>query len=315
MTGFRSAPLVLAGCLGLAAQKVEAPVLAYIWDAAAAELRPVWGSVGSATVGDPIETGLAVSAAAVSPRQDYILVLAGDGRAAVLFDPKTRAARPLAGVRAGASRIALSPDGSAAALCFDGLGSIQIIAGLPSTPGEPVEMHLAELAAPLRHLAVSDDGGLVLLVDASGEATAVSTAPGRAHTRIGVAKPINGIAFFPQSHDAVIAGEADVDAVRAAGGLVRLGGGLPGPSSLAVSRDGSAVVLAQADGKVRLFYPAGAATADLDCQCAPGEVAALNGRALFRLSNLSGDSALPLLDAESAKPKLSIVPPTLNSSK
>jgi hypothetical protein len=299
--------ILLAAAAGLFAQKIQAPLLAYVWDPSTAQLRPLWGSAGAAIPGEPIDAGESVFSAAVSPRQDYVFLLTGDSHEAALFDPKTAVSRKLPAVRPGASQIALSPDGSAAALYFDGAGLVQVIAGLPGAPAAPVDVFLPDLRLPLTRLAVTDDGSLLLIADASGEATAISTGPSRAHSRVVLSGPVTGAAFFPHSQDAIVSSETEV--LRLSGptrGI--LGPGLPGPVSIAVSSDGGVAVLAAKSGKVRVFHPreAEAPAVDLDCACAPGEITRMNGRAAFRLS---GDASPALsLDAGNTRPQLSIIP-------
>src|SRR5262245_37150436 len=108
--------VLLCAAIGSAqVMPVSAPVLGYAFDPAAG-LRPILGIPGAAQLGDPMLLEAALADAVVSPRQDYAVAWAGDGRVATLIDVRLAKARELAGARIGADRIVVSASGEAVAL-------------------------------------------------------------------------------------------------------------------------------------------------------------------------------------------------------
>ena len=289
MTGFISAAGILLALTGIAAAQVaEAPLLGYVFDAAAQGVRPIWGVPGAATIGDPVELGVEVTEAVVSPRQNYVLVLTGTDRATGLYSPKTGQVQALAGVPAGASRIVVSPEGDSAGFYFSDRRELHVVTGLPDAPSPPsVFAGLDEVGA------ISDDGAFAVRASDALAMTFLS----RSHA--GVVVTASGAVR-----------ESDLSAAASTRRPVS-SGDLSDVTGVTVSADGQTMVVThRKSGKVTVIGLSGAepAEATLDCHCANARPVRINGTAAWRLSEYNGEP-LALLDLGTGSPRVVLVPP------
>jgi hypothetical protein len=155
----------LAGAVLQAQQsRVEGPVSGYVFDSSAQGLRPILGVPGASLFGKPVDFGFAISSAYAAPRQDAALVVAADGSLHVFaLDRGTAAEQTIQNLVSSPQRVLFSPSGTSAAI-FAG-GSIEVVTGLPNSPGVSGGVDLPAGTVP-DSLAVSDDGS-VLLVSAN----------------------------------------------------------------------------------------------------------------------------------------------------
>jgi hypothetical protein len=300
--------------------RIAGPVLGYVWDSAAGALRAIQGVPGSSLLGAPMDAGVPVARAAVSPRHDYVLAVTAEGEAAVLRIGGGRLARRLIeGVAVGAVRIALSPEGRAAALFYDGFetGRVQVVTGLPDQPALAGTLVMSEPPGALEALAVSD-GGLVLAALAGAEGSTISLMTVEGEIRvIASAGQVSALAFAPGRADALAADRKSnqllwIVAAAAAAAVRTLAGpddGIAGPAAVAVSADGRHAVVANADsGTVAEFELEGAARVVVPCRCSPATLERLNGNAIFRLNEPSA-GPMRLFDGDFAEPRVLFVPP------
>src|SRR5579863_10048618 len=93
------------------------PVLGYLPDGG--PIRTMYGFPAAGAVGAALNTGRALTVSVVSPSQNFALGVAADTGELLLVIPggggSGAAVSPVSGAAAHASRIVLSPDGSAAA--------------------------------------------------------------------------------------------------------------------------------------------------------------------------------------------------------
>jgi hypothetical protein len=308
---------IMALSVSLSGQAVDAPVLGYVFDAAVHGVRTMWGVPGAATIGDPLQLGVDVFRAAVSPRQNYILMLTGPDREAALFLPKIGMVQNLAGVPPGSSRIVMSPEGDSAAFYFPANHHLQVITGLPDVPAIR-ETDLPDGYGADALIAIGDDGTIAVATSATPEADVISTHAGR--SRITLPGPASAVTFLSRSHAAVFTTaigavmESDVS-----GASTRRSIGaedFSGVTAVTASADGQHVLLTKAESSdltVVSLSESGTSTATLDCRCALTGAIRINGTAAWQLSDYTGEP-LALLDLSSGAPRVVLVPPAVEGS-
>src|ERR1035437_104076 len=131
---------------------VTEPALGLVFDAGAQTVRTLMGIPAASQLGGTLD-GTPLSAVAIASGQAYALALENGTGAALLVSQSGR--QPLAGARAGAQMVAVSPLGTAAALYYGDTGKASILTGLPDAPQVLREITLD--GAPSA-MAVSDDG-------------------------------------------------------------------------------------------------------------------------------------------------------------
>ncbi len=306
---------LLLGMIGaLAAQpgRISGPILGYFFDEHLAVLRPILGLPGAATMGPALDVGLKIEQAAISQPGDYALAVTGPDHQVALLRNLGGAPAAVLLTEAGLApeRILVSPSGSAAALFYSGGKLVELLTGLPDTP---VVAGWIEVSSTFAPLAISDDGTAVLaaaeegllLLGADGSARLVSSVRG-----------IAAAAFLNQRLDAVIAESASntvywVRDVSGAGEIIPLAAekdGISNPVAVSVSSDNQRVFVANAgSGTIAFLDLSGGALALVSCGCAPTGLDRLQGRAVFRLTEPSGQP-VGVFDGDAPQARVVFVP-------
>jgi hypothetical protein len=291
---------------------VGGPVVGYVLEPAAQAVRPILGVPGAALMGSRMALGFEPAAAALSPRQDYVLAVdAADG--CVNLVELGRGApmrRVIEGARPGAVRIVLSPAGGAAALLYSGAPGVQLLKGLPADPTVAGTADLSGLPGELGAVAVSDDGAL--LAAAGGSLFAV--APGGDPVPIPFTGQASSIVFAAGTRDALVAGREDnqIALLRDVTGraeyrlLAGANDGIDSPVGLAISGR-RALVASAGNGAITIIGMDGGAAASVACGCEVTGLERLNGASLFRVSEM-GAGPLWMLDDGAGDPRLLFVP-------
>jgi len=294
---------------------ITGPLLGYYFEPGEAALRPIQGIPGAAILGPPLELGVRLTRAAVSPQHDYVL-------ARVEGEPELALVRPEAsppslvripGALENPDRMVFSPEGTAALLYRDADGAVQVLAGLPGEPS--VVGHLTIVADPgaAPALAVSDDAGAILAGPIRGEVT-LFTSDGGSRGVLPAATPAS-IAFLRQRHDAVIADRAErtVYLLRDPAGrreltvLAREADGVQDPVAVETSWEGRRALVANAEGSVLVVDLTGEASLLIPCPCQTTGLMRLTGNAVFRLDEPRA-GPLTVLDADSSEPRVVFIP-------
>jgi hypothetical protein len=315
----RTAVLWSAGA-SLFGQHVNGPVLGYVWDSGSHQVRPLLGTPGAPRAGEPVQTAEPL-AAAVSGKANFALVLIGESRAPALLRLEAAGTlHALPAVHSGAERVALSPGGTAAAFYFPGEKLIQIVAGLPDNPSQPVDVSLLPLRNPMAGFTVSDDGKILLCLEADGgveaPAAVVLSAAGDL-SRVVLSGGSPAAAFREGSHDALVATGGQLILLRDAGNGVPapLGTSAIAVTAVAFSPDGGSAILADArSGRIAIqaLNPQADAPALLECHCRPSGLFRLQGEAAWRLSEPSL-AGVRILDLAGGRARLLTVPPPVES--
>jgi hypothetical protein len=219
-------------------------------------------------------------------------------------DGSTTAVSSVSGAAPGASRIVLSPDGSAAALWFSSTGHIQVIYGLPGSAAVR-DIDASFLGADPAALAVSDDGQGVAGAWTQG---LYAFGPASQVTVLPVDAPVTALSFFHRRADLALATAtqgitiADIggSAVPAAVWSNPVDQAPPGAAAgsllgIGVSFDNNNVVTAWDSGGLITINLATGTSASTNCGCAPAGIFGLGG-SVFRLTGLNS-GALKVFDS------------------
>jgi hypothetical protein len=309
----------IAGVLWLsaaitAAQQVSGPLMGYLLDSRDSSVHSILGVPGAAILSEALESGPA-AARAVSPTGAYVLTSNGSGRLPALWLPSAEL-RPLPGVKPAADRVALSPEGGAAAFYYASDNRIVVVSGLPDQPSAPAETDLLPLGFAVENFAVSDDGKLLMCAGRTSGmgVTAVITAAGSEVNRVVFPRPITALAFAAQGHDALLAAGAEAVLIRhvdkPGSRLPLIAEGIEAVSALALSRDEHKAFLASArSGKIAVLkLDGGEPPVFLVCNCTPMGFFRMNEPGVYRLTDYAG-STVRLLDVTGA-PRILALPPS-----
>jgi hypothetical protein len=302
---------LVASCLCGQSGKLAAPSAGLVFDRSAHTLRRIQGIPGAAVVGAPVEFGMVVSAAYVSPRLDSAVVLGEDGTAHFFQLTADAPLERRVDSLGTPQRVVFSPSGTAAALYSP--GSVRVIKGLPDAPVVTGNISLRNGQRIRRQvpysLAVSDDGAH-LLYAAGGPVELIGVAGNSRQVMPGSMGALT--AFAPGSHDAAIvhAGKLFLFQDIAGAATERNFDGISAPSAVAFSPDSQRVFVASTAGRtITAFRVATGERSDLTCDCAPESLIPMGS--FFRLTELSGEP-LWLLDAVSDRGLVFVPAPAAN---
>jgi len=292
---------------------VSAPLSGLVFDRAAG-IRPISGIPGSSALGKPLDAGMPLWRAAVSPYHDYVLAQSGEYMPPLVlrWNANGPSSYPVPGAMGRVSRIVFSPGGGAAGLYDERSGRIQIVTGLPDRPGIAQEINAASLSQPVTALAVAD-GAIQILVGisdgASGSVLAFGPDGGVTYS-VPVGQPA-ALTHFSKSADAVVADGLNNTVWLIHGGqLARLAGpddGVSGPSAVELSASQQRVIIANSGSNAVLIVDLGGKASSLvPCNCQVRGLQRLSGDAVFRLTD-SADQPMWLLDGDSDTPRVVFV--------
>src|ERR1017187_373459 len=307
--GWRIVLCALAVAGSAAAQSGSAaiaqPVLGLMFDAGAQTVRTLMGIPAAAQVGGTLD-GTPLSAVAIASGPGYALALENGTGAALLVSQSGR--QPLAGVRAGAQLVAVSPLGTAGALYYGDSGKASILTGLPDAPQTLREVTLDGTPSLM---AVSDDGAtLAAAISLSAnESTVFSYSASGAGQALLSDRLFVSLEFVPGSTSLVMATQAAVYLYQNRQGLQLLTDQRDGVANVvgaAASGDGTRVFIGMQSGRVAVHDLATSTETLLTCSGQPAGLWRLRGKAVFRL-NEPGGGPLWVVDGDGVAPRLLFV--------
>lgn len=308
-----AAAVLLAAGSGQA-QTADAPRMGFVEDRTAHRLHAMLGIPGAAHVGPAVELGEAVVPAAISPRGNYALIVAGDEQKPGIWTPQAKA-RPIEFAPAHPDNVVLSPEGAAAAFYYRNQNLLLIVSGLPDNAASAASIRLNPLEPAVRDMAVSDDAKLVITARAGSEPSVVVFNAAGEVNRIWLSGPASAIAFGSHSHDVVVAGASEAILIREADRPtkeIRLPAENLGViSAVALAPGGRRVFLAAPETAKAVIFRIEAANITskaLTCDCAPNTLARIGGGSGYRLTPYTGGVSW-MLDISSQIPRILSVPP------
>jgi hypothetical protein len=199
---------------------------------------------------------------------------------------------------------------------------VQVIGGLPDAARVIYEFDASNLTSPATHMAVSDDGTIVLVQFASDvDMGFLGFDSSGASWRILLDRP-SAATFFANSHDAILADNAtstvfiisDVARTAVQVPLISTLGKLDAVSAVMVSTDNRQVFAADASSGNVLIVDVQTRTAvSVPCQCRLTGLSRLKGNSMVRLNEPS-EETMGALDASSANPRIWVTPPATSST-
>jgi DNA-binding beta-propeller fold protein YncE len=295
------------------------PLLGFFFDPANG-LQPIQGLSGALTVGAPADLQGDISNVVISPQQDYALA-AGSGTSELLRvslggrGPISTA--PLGIQISGADLVALSPTGSVAALYDRTRSRVQVIAGLPDSPTLAREFDLSTLPGVLTCLAVADGADYLLAGFGGGEQEGVAALGPDGTVRVLPLRRATSASFLSGSGDVLISDgpASEVYLVKDPTGLADTtllaaeSQGISNPLAVAASKDGQRAFIASSGSRNIAVIELASGTVSLTpCACVPGQLAKLNGNAVFRVTEPAA-GPIWLFDGDAGEPRMVFVPP------
>jgi hypothetical protein len=274
--------------------QIDGPRLGLVPDGA--HIRPMNGIPGAAALGDGLHIGRGLTAIAISPRQDYALAVADDGK--VLLIAAGNRVWHIREVADAPDRTAISPRASHAALWYAATSHFQVVSGLP---GASVvhEIDATFLGSP-KTFAVSDDGWIAGVWDAG----VYAFGPDGSGTQLQVDEGVAALSFFAGGSDLGMATPSRIFSLRDIAGnsqtatIYDTSNQPTSPVGLGISADNQAIAAADAAGVVYGMDLEKGALAILNCDCTPEGVFPLSGSAFRLTSPASG--LVKLFDVRSA---------------
>lgn len=317
------AAVALAACPLAAQSTLTGPSLGLVYDPAAQAIRPILGIPGASTAGKRIDTGFAITAAAIAPSHNYSLAVSTDGTLNLVTFTPDGASAQVVNAAATPDRMILSPSGTAAILYYKSAMAVQTVTGLPNSAQVLPQLDISTLPQAPDTLAISDDGAVVLagvIENAQGEAPSgeVFLIPpdGAAPRSIAVVQHASAITFVGQSHDVAIADDAanSITVVSdAAGEAVSQptfsDPGLPAPDSVQISADRKTILAGSSKNGVLAIVDATGTNPPvfIPCQCAPVELRPFKPASIYQVTE-PGNGLLWILDSDPANPRVLFVP-------
>jgi hypothetical protein len=289
---------------------LSGPVVGYVFDRNAGNLRPVKGILGSATVGAPVETGFAISQA-LTLDASHVIVSRDAELLALSLDAGQISPLAIPGLPANPTRAAASVQATAAAFYYADANEVRIVTGLPQ---EPRYTGLLQVDRPLTRMAVNNDGTLLVYAtdEPDGNVLYSWTASSGSARFVTSATSVSGIAIT-RNGDAVVT-DRDANEVfaiwDAAGGAIRrpladVSQGVASPIGVVSSEN--RILVANTGSTATVLDATGRFLKTLHCDCTISGVYPLRN-SVFRLTD-GVDQTLYLLDASSAEERILFVPP------
>jgi WD40 repeat protein len=322
MTKSRLIASVIAGalllvCPVLAGQaSLSGPVLGFVFSAPEEALRPLRGVLGSATVGDPVELGVPITDALTVDVRHLVASSEASPELLVLnLETSPASVAPISGARARPSLAAASARGTSAAFYYADSQAVVIVTGFPHNPMMSRSVDLSP-SGPLTHMAVSDEGDLLVYSIAEGGRAGVYswTASSTSSRFVSGADSVGGIAITPNG--AAIVTDRDANTVFAVwdvrGGpfqqyLAASGDGVSQPADVAVSASNTIYVANVGAGNIMVLDSSGHILGARACDCELAGLFPLRD-SVFRLTKRL-DQTVYLLDAGPTEDRILFVPP------
>lgn len=328
---------------GISGYGLNGPSLGIIFDPHTAALRPILGIPGAATLGRPLISGFTVSRAFVAPGGDFALVVARDNARLVVLPAAGGAARWLTSAsHERPDLVEFSPRGGSAAIYYRASGRLMVFSGLRDDTPRLVAVDTSSITGAPSQVAVSEDGGSLLLAVPEGGAAALyylpvaratnqrdahgRALPGDAATgvtsdsvfarRLGSFQSVSGLKFAGNSADGLVAdGKAgsayliqDVPGVAHISALGTQQDGLAEPAAIEAMDARRILVADSAGGKLTILYRDATPAVSIQCECTPAGLYRLPGNSVYRLTNPSNEP-MWLLDAGGSEARIVAVPP------
>ncbi len=269
---------VIPASAGQSNATLSGPVLGYVFHASEGKLRPLRGVAGNATVGDPEPFDFAITQAlTLDARHVVVSTDANPELLAINMESRPASVAVIKNAPSGPTRTAGSLHGNAAAFYYAGFQSIVVVTGLPENPVVSQSVDLSALnPLALTHVAVSDDGGLLVysVAEMDRESLYVWT-PSAASSRFvfsvsavgDIAIAGNGAAFVTDRVGNEVFAISDARNSAVAQYLLGERDGVSKPTGVAISKDNTIYIANAGSATLMTLDFGGHLLRTLQCDC------------------------------------------------
>lgn len=314
----RSALLVCILALGVPrmhgqSATLSGPSLGFIWSDGDGTLRPLQGILGNATIGDPLDLGVAFSQVHPLDGQHFLGSVADNPALLYLSLESGPSLGSIPDVPANPSFVAGSRHGTAAALYYAAQRSILVIGDLKSGGRVVGNLDLSFHEDAPSHLAVSDDGALLLYVIPGPDLDEIYAWTAAGPRLLTTTASVSAVTLAPNGDAIVADSEANevfaiVDTGNSAARrfLADAEKGVSAPAGLAVADNGRIYIGNTATDTVLVLDPSGVVEVNQPCGCELSGLYPLRP-GVYRLSAGSGET-IYLLEAAQSRDRVVFVP-------
>jgi len=188
---------------GNATQGMQTPVLGFV--STGVELRPLLGIPGASALGEPFPLPAGVTSVHFEPNQNYALLSPAAGGFIGLMTFQGKGEGEVISICGAISQpdiVAFSPSGAIAALYSKNEERLQVITGLPNSPGVGRVFSANDLPDEPRFLAVADDG--VTLLEGTVQNAVYLLPQGGSPRFLHSLGDLQGMAFVPRTSDVAV---------------------------------------------------------------------------------------------------------------
>jgi hypothetical protein len=306
----------------MSSARVGAPILGFLFDPMVQGLRSIVGVPGAATLTEPVDLGLALAYAVVSPRQDFALAVTAEDKRIVavgLGRPESQVLF-IEGVPPDADKIVFGPNGKSAALYYRDDQRVLVLKGLPSAPSTVAAFDISTFEGSLTALALSPAGAAVLAGFSDGETGMLFLlTPGRDPRLLSILRYPGAIRFFSGGGNAVVGDRVSnsiymVMDVLGSADVVFLASEkdeIATPVDIEVFADDSQILVANEGAGVTSIRLSDRAVQSYPIEGGPDWLQRMNGKSVFLVTDSSRGSTL-IFDGDSPEPRIVTVLPSVS---
>ena len=300
------------------AQQIGGPLLGILYEPSSHKFRELVGVPGASFQGDLLDPGFPILQSWISPGHEFALAENTNRQMMVIrFNPVPELLSLPGDSQIHPARLSFSRDGNSA-VAYDAQSQLLIVwRGINAGTAGYWEQQLDWVQGSVTSLAVTEDGGKVLLANETGNAATLyllteNGAP-QAHQTAGA---ISAISFFPGGTKALFADRTAnelwfAQSLTAAFNWVPLSalrGKVSDPVGVDVTQDGRKIVAANAGtGTVLIYDLLDSQVETIQCSQKPETLTRLIGPDIFLL-NAAGESPIWLLKVEPGSSTTFFVP-------
>lgn len=287
-------------------------VVGYLATNSGTGIQPIVGVTGASRVGEEIDFGLALGAAAVAPAGGYGIGVAAETGEVMVLDLAPERVTAVLDAPPNPNRILFGPSGSVTALYYRAGAQLNVVRDLLGSPTVDEGLTISGPGV-VAAVAIADSGDVALAAFSSEDGATVYSFSDSGAQFVTQANQVVDLRFSPNSHNALItdAGAAEVILVTNVGEssgvrvVADAESGLTSPIT-AASIDGETAYVLSANGIAKLDLATGAAKS-VDCRCQPSGLDAVGRDSRFHLTG-NQPGVIALLDGSGDEDAIVLVP-------
>jgi len=301
---------------GQSTATLSGPVLGYVFNAPEGKLRPLRGVLGSATIGDPLPFDFVITQAWTLDKSHVVVSTSATSELLALsLETSPLSVIAISRAPSDPSQASASVHGKAAAFYYAASQRIEIVTGLPGSPSVSQSIDLSFLRGqPLTHVAVSDDGTLVVYSIAEADRESLYVWTPSASSRFvfsvvsvgGLAIAANGAAIVTDRGANEVFAIPDARNAAVSHFLLGERDGVSRPAGVAISTNNEIYIANTGSANLVTLDSSGRLLRTQDCNC---DISGLNllRDSVFRLTD-GLERAVYLLEASPSGDRILFIP-------